>query len=94
METTESNNSLYISKLGRYQYPDLNSTEKSHVTAVWGLNWERVPGGVFTPQAKLQTAALGAPAYNPRLDTSGCIQVYTAYLRLETLMFPSCASEK
>lgn len=60
MEIIERNNSLYISKLGRYQHPDLNITGKSHVTAFWSPNWERILGGIITQQAKLQTAVLGA----------------------------------
>ena len=36
------------------------------------------PGGMFSPWVQLQTAALGAPTYNPRLQTDIIISLCAA----------------
>ena len=39
------------------------------VTATWSPDWEKALGSVSTPWVRLQIAELGAPTYNPKLQT-------------------------
>ena len=37
--------------------------------AIWSPDWEKALGSVSTARVRLQTAVLGAPTYNPKLQT-------------------------
>ena len=36
------------------------------LTAIWSLDWEKIPGCASIPRVRLQIAVSGAPVYNPR----------------------------